>query len=271
MALPLLLRNVLAASVSFVGATAWTKLLSHFVVKGTLSPYVARKVMHISTAPLFTSTWPLYSQRLYPHLFAAFTPISFAIRIFLNPSSNSLVRAVARSKRQQRQQQQSRHAAYSDSNSSEGGNSESETRAMASGPMTYGFSVGLLSIIGWISPATYIAVAALCFGDGMADVIGSKLNMYQLPLPKHIFYKKKSLPGTLAFFLSTIVTSCAWLRLPFFVAPHVRPASISFNSIVAISGVSAIAELLPFEDNLTVPLVAFVLGRMFSAPSLPMS
>lgn len=268
---PVLLRNVLAASVSFVGATAWTKLLSHFVVKGTFSPYVARKVMHLFTAPLFTLTWPLYSQRLYPHLFAAFTPISFAIRIFLNPSSDSLVRAVARSKQQRRQQEQLRVAGYPDSNSSDGGNSEIGTRAMASGPMTYGLSVGLLSIMGWISPATYIAMAALCFGDGMADVIGSNLKIYQLPLPKHIFYKKKSLPGTLAFFFSTIVTSCAWLRLPFFVAPHVRPASISFRSIVAISGSSAIAELLPIEDNLTVPLVGFVLARTFSAPSIPMS
>lgn len=267
MPLPVLLQNVLAAGVSLAAATAWTKLLSHLVARGSCSPHVARKVIHITTAPLSTLSWPLYSSQFYPHVFAAFVPISFAVRIFLNPSSDSLVRAVARSKHQP-----SRASESSDPGSSDVNLSANEARAMASGPMTYGLSAGLLTLFGWINtPATYVAMAALCFGDGMADVIGSKLNKFQLPLPKHIFYKKKSLPGSLAFFLSSTVASFAWLRLPFFVAPHVDAAALSLSSIAAISGVSAIVELFPLEDNVTVPLVSFMFARTLTAPSLPLS
>lgn len=252
-----IVRNVLAAGVSFIGATVWTKLLSHCVYTRSCSPHVARKVIHITTAPLFVFTWPLYSRQLYPSLFAATTPLYFAIRIFLNPFSDSLVRAVARVKQQQHDAQPS------DSNPPGASERQSETRALASGPMTYGLSIGLLTLLGWReNPATYTAMAALCFGDGMADVVGSKLNMLEIPLPKKMFSKKKSFPGTLAFLLSMTITTFTWLRLPFFVAPHINPASFPIGRIAAVAGASAVTELFPFEDNLTVPLVAYTLTQM---------
>lgn len=282
-----LIRNGLAAAASFVSATLWTKLLVRLVDKRVLTPYAGRKLIHISTAPLFSLTWPLFANSAYASFFAATVPLSFALRIALDPGSDALVRAVARQKlrmasAERRGEEEDKDEDKKDKED-EGGNVEEETMTKegnnefkvngecdgdvareAQGPIMYAVVVGVLTAVAWRrDPTTYVALSALCFGDGMADVIGTACNAGRLPLPRRIFRKKKTAPGTIACFISTVVAAGLWLCLPFV------PPRLPWSTLCAAAAAATAVETLPVEDNITVPVVAFIAAR-FMAPRAPL-
>lgn len=274
MVFPVLVRNVLATTASFIGATVWTKLFSHLVFKRVISPMVARKVIHMTTAPLFTFTWPLYSHHPRSAYFAAMVPCFFAIRILVHPASDSIARAVHRSQQDTLsnspipQNTNSTQLESSATLSSPNTASKQQLRWNAIGPIAYGIATTILTGVGWRgNVATYVAMSALCFGDAMADIIGSTLNKWSFPLPRQFFYKTKTVPGTLAFFGSTIVSSMVWLRIPFFTASFVNVTDIPLRSITIVAAAASVTEILPFEDNFTVPIVSFILARALALQS----
>lgn len=248
-----LIRNVVATAVSFVGATIWTKLLARLVNKDRVAPRAARKLIHISTAPLFACTWPLYSFHPYAAFFAASVPLTFALRIAVNPGADAIVRAVARS-------------TPSESDDAPGTQESADSKYAREGfgPLVYGLVVAALTAFSWRSqPSTYIALAAMCFGDGMADLIGTACNAGPI-LPRSIFRKKKTIPGSIACLFSVFSLSWLWLRIPF-VAAFVKPAVLSTGSVAVVAAAATLAELLPVEDNFTVPFSAFVVSRLLQS------
>lgn len=261
MPLPILLQNSLACVASFVGASTWTEILIRLSKSRFLSAPVTRKVMHITTAPLFTLTWPLYVHHVpnvSARLLAACVPLTFGLRILRKPKDSKLANQVAR---------------------------ESQKRAnvkplsIVSGPLAYAISISIIAGLTWTSPHTFLAFSALCFGDGMADVVGTAFNARPLPLnPKSFFKKKKTIPGSVACFLSTVLAATVWQRLPFiFFDPRDAQsrldnpiATLPLTHITKVAAVATLAELLPFEDNYTVPFTAFLFsiatGKSFSSP-----
>lgn len=90
----------------------------------------------------------------------------------------------------------------------------------------------------------------------MADVIGTAVNAPGLKLwPNSVFKKKKTLPGSLACFASTVVASVVWLAMPSWLVRGTQGASVGVVCMAA--GAATVIELLPVEDNFTVPLAAF--------------
>lgn len=247
MVLIAVIRNAAAAGVSLLGATIWTRLLSSLVRSGRLSAHAGRKVMHVTTCPLFTCTWPLYSQCCYARLFAAAVPFSFAVRIWHRPSSDALVTAVARE-------------------------SQSESEDVyhhARGPLFYALSVSAVTVAGWTRhAATYAAFAALCFGDGMAGTIGKLVNARPLRLPPAaLFNQKKTLPGSVACFTATAAAAAAWIyATPAWLVRGTAAARAHASLLpVCLSAAGAtVAELLVLEDNITVPLSAFLIFYLSS-------
>lgn len=80
------------------------------------------------------------------------------------------------------------------------------------------------------------ALVPLVFGDGIATIAGIKWG-------KHSIIKGKSLEGTLAgFIVSAIVLS-------FFLWPF-------WGKILAVSAAAMLVELLPLNDNLSIPIVS---------------
>lgn len=234
-----LLRNLAAAAISFGGAIFWTKTVTRLSNSGLLPPHVARKVSHITTAPFFMLTWPLYSPHPYASLIAAAVPFSISARIVRNPSGDALAVATARD---------STH-------------SVAEKTREANGLAAYGASIAAITAAGWRNSAPgYIAIAALCFGDGAADIFGTALQGPRLPLPRALFWRRKTIPGTMAFVLASTFGASGMLRLA-------RAMGSSFTSVPRhILGkavlASAAVELFPLEDNITVPFTAFFVSRM---------
>lgn len=87
----------------------------------------------------------------------------------------------------------------------------------------------------------------------MADVVGTAVDGMRLPLPKSVFTKKKTLPGTLAMFVSSVVGSVGLLAAARLALP--------FATVVAASAGAAVAELLPVDDNMPVPLAAYFIVK----------
>lgn len=232
-----IVRNILAAALGAAGAQLVTKFFSHLANSNILERRYARKLAHISTAPLFFLTFPLYTSAPYSRYLAALIPISFAIRIARDPEKDSFSAAVARTK---------------------GGHSAptSEARGLAS----YGFSVGLLTAIGWRNDvATYIAVSTMTFGDAAADLIGSAINGPVVPLPRAVFMKRKTVPGTLAFIAASVGGGMGMVGA--FNRLGLIQRHVAWQPLLKVALAAASVELLPLEDNLTVPLCAFVVTK----------
>ncbi|PXF47329.1 putative phytol kinase 1, chloroplastic [Gracilariopsis chorda] len=221
-----ILRAILSTSISAAGSLIWTKFISRLRRSQVLSSHQARKLMHITTAPLFLATLPLYPSHPISRFLAAAVPLSHAISILRAPKTNELVNAVART-----------------------GSKTDDAFATAS----YGISTAALVAVGWrASPATYIALAAMCFGDGFAGMIGSTVRSPKLPLTNG-----KTIAGSTSCFIATFLSSRIVLSLPQF-------PSISTTALCMSAFAASLVEALPIQDNITVPFTAFAFAKMFS-------
>jgi len=81
-----------------------------------------------------------------------------------------------------------------------------------------------------------LALVPLVFGDGFATIIGVKYG-------KHKIVKGKSLEGTLAGFIASALVLSLFLF----------PAGFK---ILAVAGGAMLVELLPIDDNLTIPITS---------------
>lgn len=130
----------------------------------------------------------------------------------------------------------------------------------------------------WTSPHTFVALAAMAFGDGMADVVGSTVRKWYFQLkPKTWFTKRKSLPGSAACFVSTVVMAFVWQNLAVVCGSSGSSSSsrngggktvvelLSLAHIVKVATIATLVELLPFEDNYVVPFTALAASRALAA------
>lgn len=130
----------------------------------------------------------------------------------------------------------------------------------AQGPIAYAISMSAVTVFFWRDSAcTYITMAALCFGDGMADVIGSYFNAWPLPLPRFCT-KRKTLPGSIAFITSTFLSAISFLKVASL--GGVKPVSNIIIAKLAVAG--GLVEILPIEDNISVPLVVSALCQLLN-------
>ena len=236
------LQNVFATALSLTGATVWTRIISHFVQSRRLKARNARKFIHITTVPFFMLTWPFYAIHQSSKLLAASVPLSFALKIWINPKKDLLIKSVTRDNNE-----------HLDTN----------IWKQASGPFAYGLSVAFITGLSWkYHVETYLSLSSLCFGDGFADVIGTWLNGNRLWfLPKKLFWKKKSLYGSMACCLFTIMGRIGMLKMANKLG-YVDHNEIGFKKIMWSGIIASIVEWFPLEDNIVVPIVVYVSGKL---------
>lgn len=226
--------NVCLTVVGIAGAWGWTKFLSILATRGKLSRNSVRKIVHMTAAPLMMMTWPLYTNVWYARALAAVIPGMFVVRLTRASPKDELCGSVSRS-----------------------GNIE-ESRG---GPAAYCISMVMLIITFWrSSPEAYIGASMMCFGDGMADVVGSAVKGIAWPLPKKYFYKRKSIAGSLALFLAGTVGS--YVAVNGAVWSGASHTSMSWAQVASVATICTIVETLPLEDNFAVPATAAAATRL---------
>ena len=205
----------------------WNYLWSQLNEHGKISRKTVRKVAHMSAAPVMMISWALYPRpfTVATRIIASFVPFLFAVRLYLSRPNDFICTSSSRSG----------HA--------------KESRG---GPFAYCVTMTVTIIfIGPHNVVTYAIIGGL-MGDGMAEIVGNTIPSLQWPLPKG--WKRKSLAGSLALTATCLI--CTSLFLKFAQLTALCNETLSLEKLLTISLLCSIAEILPFEDNYSVPLAA---------------
>ncbi|GLC36164.1 hypothetical protein PLESTB_001373600 [Pleodorina starrii] len=224
-----------------VGAAVWVKFFDMLAANGTLDQKLSRKLVHTTTGPIFVITWALFSAAPAARYLAAVVPmLNFARLVSVGSgllSDPGLVNSVSRS---------------------------GDRGELLKGPLFYVVTLVAATVLCWRdNPAGLIAVAMMCGGDGLADIVGRRWGAgAKLP-----YNKSKSWAGSIAMLVGgygmsygLIVLFC---ELGFFAC---YPPGAMLSCLGAIALAATVVESLPInqfvDDNVSVPVVAAVLSML---------
>mgnify|MGYP003685841217 CR=1 FL=1 len=231
-------RDAIAFGASSLGMVAFVETVKALAARGVFSSLAARKLMHIGCGPLFVLTWPLFSERGASA--ASCVPLAMSLKFAATGlgllRNDAEVRAMSRT---------------------------GAPRELLRGPLLYGLAFVALTRLCWRSAPGVAGMMALCFGDGMAEVVGRRYGAARRArLP---WSPRKSWIGSAAFLVSAAASGLAsvglfhqlgWVEAP--------PAALLAPLLLAVLA-GCIVESLPLNDadNVLVPLVvAAVLARL---------
>lgn len=233
------LHDILATLISGSLAFALVKTLELMAARGQLKQLVCRKIVHMTTGPLFVLTWPLFSAGPSARWCAASVPFLNGVRLALIAvgamQSEATLKAVSR------------------------GGSKQE---LSKGPMLYIAIVVLITLLFWReSPIGLMVLCLMCGGDGLADIVGRRYGSAKLP-----FNVKKSWAGSLAMLAGGGALSMLYIAL-FHKFGYYQASAQNMMPIILITSLAAtVVEALPIyetlDDNLTVPLTAAIIGQV---------
>eukprot|EP01025_Chloroclados_australasicus_P007217 TRINITY_DN12303_c0_g2_i1.p3 TRINITY_DN12303_c0_g2~~TRINITY_DN12303_c0_g2_i1.p3 ORF type:complete len:242 (-),score=10.54 TRINITY_DN12303_c0_g2_i1:406-1131(-) len=226
--------NILGFIITFLGAITTVKGVDHIAHFVGLEAKTARKIMHIVTGVIYASTWLVYEGGIGARIMCAAVPLMSVVYF-------AMVGA----------------GIINDQKLIKGATRHGKREELLEGPIYYGLVNGLMCLIFWrTSLDGILAIAVMCGGDGIADVVGRQYGYILGPLP---WNSRKTYIGSLACFIGGLVTSLlgSWM---FWSAGFLL---IQFQEVfircLIVSFVGSCVESLPdIEDNLSVPLSVVV-------------
>ena len=229
--------NWIAAAVTLAISLVWLRLMDFAAQRGWIESRLSRKIIHITTGPVFVLCWFLFRESPEARWWAAAVPLLITLQFALIGTGilkdEASVQAMSRS---------------------------GDRREILRGPLIYGIVFVALTLIFWKdSPIGMTALMLMCGGDGIADIVGRRV-----PSPKLPWSREKSWAGSASVLVGGFVLSAFILWI--YVAARVFPGPFSGHLVpLAILALTASAvESLPFRDvdNLTVPLAAALVGLL---------
>jgi phytol kinase len=230
----------LALVITLVVALVEIRSLDLAAHRGWISSRLSRKLIHILTGPLFVLCWLLFPDDVwYSRWLAALVPLLFTVQFALIGlgviKDEASVKAMSRS---------------------------GDRREILKGPLFYGIIFVVMTLVYWKgSPIGMTALMLMCGGDGLADIMGRGLKSPKLP-----WSKEKSWFGSLGMLLG------GWVLTLLILGIYVLVGATGFGPFVAyllpisvIAFAATLVESLPLRDvdNITVTLVAALLGHLF--------
>lgn len=229
------MNNIIALLVTFAVALTWLRLNDFAAQRGWISSDLSRKLIHMGTGPLFVLCWLLYQDTPIARYLAALVPLAITLQFIMVGTGlmhdESAVKAMSRT---------------------------GDRREILRGPLYYGIVFVVLTVLFWKeSPVGMVALMLMCGGDGLADVLGRRIRSIRLP-----WNRNKSLAGSLAMFLGGFLFAAGILAVYTLagVFPHPFIAYIPGLILIALAGTLVESLPLPDIDNITVTVVAVILG-----------
>jgi phytol kinase len=229
--------NWLAALVTLLVCIVWLRIMDFAARRGWIESRLSRKVIHITTGPVFVLCWFLFRESPDARWWAAAVPFLITVQFALIGlgvlKDEASVQAMSRT---------------------------GDRREILRGPLIYGIVFVALTLIFWRdSPIGIIALMLMCGGDGIADLVGRRISSPRLP-----WSREKSWAGTLSVLAGGFLL--ALLILWIYVAAGVFSPPLSKYSfpLLLLSLLAAVVESLPFHDidNFTVPLAVSLAGLL---------
>jgi phytol kinase len=227
----------IALIVTFMAALLWLRLNDFIAHKGWVSGQLSRKIIHMGTGPIFVLCWFLFPHIPISRYLAALVPFAITLQFFLV--------GIGVMKDQAAVDAMTRHG---------------DRREILKGPMIYGIVFVILTIVYWYeSPIGIIALMLLCGGDGLADILGRRVNSVKLA-----WSPRKTLVGTISMFVGGLIFSLAIIWVFVYSGVFDYPFGQLVWRISIINVIGTIVESIPLNDfdNLTVPVAAVLAGHL---------
>ncbi|RJP48824.1 MAG: phosphatidate cytidylyltransferase [Anaerolineaceae bacterium] len=229
--------NWLAALITLSISLIWLRIMDFAAHRGLIESRLSRKIIHITTGPVFVLCWFLFPETPEARWWAAAVPLLIALQFaFIGLGllkDEASVQAMSRT---------------------------GDRREILRGPLFYGIVFVTLTLVFWRdTPIGIIALMLMCGGDGIADVVGRRV-----PSPKLTWSREKSVMGSLSVLVGgfTLAAFVLWI----YVAARVFPGPFSgyLVPLALLSLTAAAVESLPFRDvdNITVPLAVVLVGLL---------
>lgn len=227
----------LATLFTFLIAVFFLRIMDFLAHRGVIGSRLSRKLIHIGTGPIFVLCWLMYSDVPVSRWLAALVPLLITMQFALVGSGvikdEAAVKAMSRT---------------------------GDRREILRGPLFYGLVFVAVTLIYWKDSLIGIpALMIMCGGDGIADIVGHKVDSRKLP-----WSPDKSLAGSLSVFLG------GWLLTMFIFAVYVwagvfgGPVTRLLLPVTWIALGAMLVESLPFRDvdNITLTVVAALIGHL---------
>lgn len=227
--------NWIAFGITLALAFLWLRFMDFVAQRGWISSRLSRKIIHIGTGPIFVLCWLLFDNQPSGRFLAALIPLAITIQFMLVGfgwiKDEASVKAMSRS---------------------------GDRKEILRGPLIYGIVFVVVTLFYWQNPIGMVALMVLCGGDGIADVVGIRMESPKIP-----WALNKTVAGSISLFIGGSLLSL--LVLFVFSLAGRLPATLSsfMPGVLVISFVAMLVESLPFKDidNLTVPLASVILGQ----------
>lgn len=227
----------LALILTFAISLVWLRVMDLAAHKGWIESRLSRKIIHIGTGPIFVLCWFLFPDVWYSRWLASLVPFAITIQFAMVGlgwiKDEASVKAISRS---------------------------GDRREILRGPLFYGLIFVILTLVYWkTSPIGIIALMLMCGGDGLADIIGRKVQSHQLP-----WSRGKTTAGSLGMFIGGWLLAVLVIWIYLYAGIFDGQIGDYLLSISVIALVGMVVESLPIKDvdNITVTLSAVLLGSI---------
>ena len=227
----------LATLFTFLIALAFLRLMDFLAHRGIIESKLSRKLIHIGTGPIFVLCWLIYPDVPISRWLAALVPFVITTQFALVGTGilkdEAAVKAMSRT---------------------------GDRREILRGPLLYGIIFIAITLIYWKDSFIGIpALMMLCGGDGIADIVGRRVNSPKLP-----WSREKSVAGSLSVFAGGLLLTLLIFAIYIGAGEFSEPLGHFILPITWIAFGATLVESLPFKDvdNVTLPLVAVLLGHL---------
>jgi phytol kinase len=229
------MNNFIALILTFALCIVFLRSMDFIAHRGWMDSKLSRKVIHIGTGPLFVLCWLMFKDTPDARWLAAIVPFAITVQFALIglgvTKDEASVKAMSRT---------------------------GDPKEILRGPLFYGIMFVVLTIVFWKdSPTGIVALMMMCGGDGIADMIGRRVNS-----PKLAWSGEKSIAGSLGVFFGGWILSALILLVYIKVGVFASPFSSYLIPLTVIALGTMIVESLPFKDvdNITATVISAVIG-----------
>ncbi|KAI5072298.1 hypothetical protein GOP47_0012404 [Adiantum capillus-veneris] len=238
-------KDALCTAAGFAGAYAWIRIFDLLGEKNVLEQKLSRKLIHVSTGLLYVMLWPFFSASPWSRFFALAIPMANATRLAVNGfgllKDEGFVKSISR---------------------------EGTAGELLRGPFYYALVLSCCTVCFWRdSPVGMTAIAIMCGGDGIADIVGRRIGGIKLP-----HNTRKSWAGSISMFVFGFALSVCFLYYFSTSGYYLVDWTSAIWNVALISFVATVVESLPIsgflDDNISVPLASVILGLALFSTSM---
>jgi phytol kinase len=227
----------LATLFTFAIAVFFLRLMDFLAQRGVIESRLSRKFIHIGTGPIFVLCWLMYPDVEISRWLAALVPLVITAQFALVGTGmikdEAAVKAMSRT---------------------------GDRREILRGPLFYGIVFVAITLIYWKDSLIGIpALMMMCGGDGIADIVGRRLDSPKLP-----WSPEKTVAGSLSVFIGGWLLTIFVFAIYVWVGAFSGPITRFLLPVTWIAIGATLVESLPFKDvdNITLVLVSVLIGHL---------